>query len=90
MWRSLSAHYLEAIALFIGLELGATSHTLSDLLVSTYKNVKTKGLIGLIPQPIYKRFQSQGWSGLIIPSPKKKKPRRKSNTSKLKTRTRTK
>lgn len=90
MWRSLSAHYLEAIALFIGLELGATSHTLSDLLVSSYKKVKTKGLIGLIPPSIYKRFQSQGWSGLILPSPKKKKSRRKSSTSKLKSRTKTK
>ncbi|NEP46195.1 MAG: metal-binding protein, partial [Okeania sp. SIO2H7] len=87
MWRSLTIDYLEAIALFIGLELGATSHTFSDLLVSTYKKVTTKGLIGLIPQSIYKRFQSQGWSGLILPSSKKKKGRRKSSSSKLQPRT---
>lgn len=88
MWRSLSAHYMEAIALFIGLELGATSHTLSDLLVSTYKSVKTKGLIGLIPHSLYKRFQSQGISGLIFPSTKKKKSRRKFSNSQVKPRTR--
>lgn len=90
MWRSLSTHYVEAIALFIGLDLGATSHTLSDLLVSTHKRFQTKGWVALIPQSIYKRFQSQGWSGLIVPSTKKKKSRRKSSTSKLKPRTKAK
>ena len=89
MWRSLSIHYIEAIALFIGLDLGAISHTFSDLLVSSYKRFKTKGWVALIPQSIYKRFQSQGWSGLILPSTKKKKSRRKSSTSKLKARTKT-
>lgn len=75
LWRSLSPHYTEAWALFIGLELGAMTHSLTDVSSSAYKRFKTKGWVGLIPQSTYKRFQSQGWSGLIpeISQPKKRR-----------------
>jgi uncharacterized metal-binding protein len=36
-WQFLKRHYPEAIALFIGLELGAMSHSVSDWVGSAYK-----------------------------------------------------
>ncbi|MGD1700542.1 metal-binding protein [Dapis sp. BLCC M229] len=50
LWRSLSQHYQEVIALLVGIELGAMSHSLSDWSSSAYKRFKTKGLSGLLPQ----------------------------------------
>ena len=49
-WRSLSQYYIEVIALLVGLELGAMSHSVSDWISSAYKRYKTKGLSGLFPQ----------------------------------------
>ncbi|MGK7924424.1 MAG: metal-binding protein [Spirulina sp.] len=51
----------EAIALFIGLELGAMSHSLTDWMGSTYKRLKRKGLKALLPQgnPQKKRRKSR-------------------------------
>jgi uncharacterized metal-binding protein len=50
LWRSLSQHYQEVIALLVGLELGAMSHSLSDWSNSAYKRFQTKGLSSLLPQ----------------------------------------
>ena len=50
LWRSLSDHDQEIIALLVGLELGAMSHSLSDWSSSVYKRFQTKGLSGLLPQ----------------------------------------
>ena len=50
LWRSLSDHDQEIIALLVGLELGAMSHSLSDWSSSAYKRFQTKGLSGLLPQ----------------------------------------
>ena len=50
LWRSLSQHYQEVVALLVGLELGAMSHSLSDWSCSAYKRFKTKGLSSLLPK----------------------------------------
>ncbi len=50
LWRSLSQQYQEVIALLIGLEFGAMSHSISDWSSSIYKRFKTKGLSGFMPQ----------------------------------------
>jgi uncharacterized metal-binding protein len=47
--RSLSQHYTECFALYIGLELGAMSHSLSDWTGSAYKRFKKQGWKGLFP-----------------------------------------
>jgi uncharacterized metal-binding protein len=47
--RSLLTHYPEFLALFIGLELGAMSHSLSDWTGSTYKRVQKQGVRALLP-----------------------------------------
>jgi uncharacterized metal-binding protein len=46
--RSLAAHYGGFVALLIGLEAGAMSHSLSDWGNSTYKRVQKQGLSGLL------------------------------------------
>lgn len=53
--RSLSQHYPEWIALLLGLELGAMSHSLSDWGGSAYKRFKSRGIQGLIPPPKKKK-----------------------------------
>lgn len=40
----------EAIALGIGLEMGAFSHYTADWLLSTYKRAKTKGIQAILPR----------------------------------------
>lgn len=50
--RSLFEYRVEWIALFVGLELGALSHSFSDWLGSTYKRFKRKGLRELQPQKV--------------------------------------
>jgi uncharacterized metal-binding protein len=46
-------HYrVEGIALFVGLELGAVSHSLSDWTDSSYKRLKKVGLKGLMLQKV--------------------------------------
>lgn len=47
---SLFVHKLELLSLFIGLELGAMSHYITDWGNSTYKRVKKQGIIALITQ----------------------------------------
>ncbi|OCR00764.1 metal-binding protein [Oscillatoriales cyanobacterium USR001] len=46
--RSLSKYYNECFALYIGLELGAMSHSLSDWTGSAYKRFKKQGWQGLL------------------------------------------
>ncbi|MEH2152296.1 metal-binding protein [Nostoc sp.] len=47
--RSLVQYDTEYIALFLGLELGAMSHSLSDWGGSAYKRVRKQGIGGLFP-----------------------------------------
>ncbi|AFY30962.1 metal-binding protein [Calothrix sp. PCC 7507] len=47
--RSLSVYPTEYIALFLGLELGAMSHSLSDWGGSAYKRFQKQGVSGLLP-----------------------------------------
>ncbi|MHC5736559.1 metal-binding protein [Nostoc sp.] len=47
--RSLVQYDTEYIALFLGLELGAMSHSLSDWGGSAYKRVRKQGIRGLFP-----------------------------------------
>ncbi|MFB2922706.1 MULTISPECIES: metal-binding protein [Aerosakkonema] len=47
---SLGQHYNEWIALYIGLELGAMSHSLSDWSGSAYKRFKSGGLKAIMPK----------------------------------------
>ncbi|MBD2124300.1 metal-binding protein [Trichocoleus sp. FACHB-262] len=49
----------EVMALCLGLELGALSHSCSDWLSSTYKST-------------HKRYKTQGWKGLFYSKPKKR------------------
>ncbi|MGB3508270.1 MAG: metal-binding protein [Microcoleaceae cyanobacterium] len=78
-WRSLSQQYLEVVALLVGLEVGAMSHSVSDWSSSAYKRFKAKGLPGLLPQSTYKRYKTKGLSGLFF---QPRKGRRKSTTRK--------
>ncbi|TAF04516.1 MAG: metal-binding protein [Nostocales cyanobacterium] len=46
--RTLSIHYGEFFALFVGFELGAMSHSLSDWTGSAYKRFQKQGIQGLL------------------------------------------
>lgn len=64
-WGQVPHHYpTEAIAIAIGLELGAMSHVLSDWLLSTYRRAMNRHLkkasIPLQPPPPPKRSSSSG------------------------------
>lgn len=47
--QALAQHYPECFALYIGLELGAMSHSFSDWSGSAYKRWKKQGMNGLLP-----------------------------------------
>ncbi|BAY66557.1 hypothetical protein NIES22_66960 [Calothrix brevissima NIES-22] len=47
--RSLISYSTEFLALFLGMELGAMSHSLSDWCGSAYKRVKKQGIQALLP-----------------------------------------
>ncbi|MBD2200396.1 MULTISPECIES: metal-binding protein [Calothrix] len=47
--RSLTSYSTEFLALFLGMELGAMSHSLSDWGNSAYKRVKKQGIQALLP-----------------------------------------
>ncbi len=53
--RSLLNHTPELFALFLGLELGAMSHSLSDWSNSAYKRVQKQGIQGLLPRAKMKK-----------------------------------
>ena len=57
--RSIWEHHIEILAVYIGLELGAMSHYLSDWGGSAYKRFKKKGLSGLRPPGTIKRRKRQ-------------------------------
>jgi len=57
--RSIWEHHIEILAVYIGLELGAMSHYLSDWGGSAYKRFKKKGLSGLRPPGTIKRGKRQ-------------------------------
>jgi len=65
-WHEVTKHFLEIInlhstrflALFIGLELGAMSHSISDWSNSAYKRFKRKGITSLLPQKKPKKRKS--------------------------------
>ena len=65
-WYEVAKHLLEIInlhstrflALFIGLELGAMSHSISDWSNSAYKRFKRKGITSLLPQKKAKKRKS--------------------------------
>ena len=57
--RSIGEHHIEILAVYIGLELGAMSHYLSDWGGSAYKRLKKKGLSGLRPPGTIKRRKRQ-------------------------------
>jgi len=57
--RSIGEHHSEILAVYIGLELGAMSHYMSDWGGSAYKRLKKKGLSGLRPPGTIKRRKRQ-------------------------------
>ncbi|AFY44901.1 metal-binding protein [Nostoc sp. PCC 7107] len=67
--RSLVGHSTEYLALFLGLELGAMSHSLSDWGGSAYKRMQKQGIHGLIPHKVKKRKVS---NRISQPKPKLK------------------
>ena len=77
--RSLLNHYQESIALFIGLELGAMSHSLSDWGSSTYKQIKSRGWISLLPKSVTGRKPSSKSRGPKRQSRKSTKPKHQSS-----------
>jgi uncharacterized metal-binding protein len=54
-WRSIAQYHTELFTVYIGLELGAMSHYLSDWSGSAYKRFKKKGLGGWRPPSTIKR-----------------------------------
>ncbi|MBD2691269.1 metal-binding protein [Anabaena catenula] len=59
--RSLSLYYGEFFALFLGFEIGAMSHSLSDWTGSAYKRFQKQGIQGLLPNgKIKKRKPTRG------------------------------
>ncbi|WP_414579505.1 metal-binding protein [Anabaena sp. CCY 9402-a] len=53
--RSLSSYATECLALFLGLELGAMSHSLSDWGGSAYKRFRKQGFRGILPRSKIKK-----------------------------------
>jgi uncharacterized metal-binding protein len=56
--RSLTSYATEFLALFLGMELGAMSHSLSDWGGSAYKRVKKQGIRALLPSGKIKKRKS--------------------------------
>ncbi|OUL35136.1 metal-binding protein [Nostoc sp. T09] len=56
--RSLTSYSTEFLALFLGMELGAMSHSLSDWGGSAYKRVKKQGIRALLPSGKIKKRKS--------------------------------
>lgn len=54
----INLHRTEFLALFVGLELGAMSHSISDWSNSAYKRFKRKGIAGLLPKKKPKKRKS--------------------------------
>ncbi len=56
--ETINLHSTQFLALFIGLELGAMSHSISDWSNSAYKRFKRKGIASLLPQKKTKKRKS--------------------------------
>ncbi|MDZ8185896.1 MAG: metal-binding protein [Nostoc sp. ChiSLP02] len=72
--RSLVDYNTEYIALFLGLELGAMSHSLSDWSGSAYKRFQKQGIRGLVPSGKIKKRQVTS-RGKRRPKPRNSKTR---------------
>ncbi|MBE9008332.1 metal-binding protein [Fortiea sp. LEGE XX443] len=70
--RSLVGYGTECLALFIGLEIGAMSHSLSDWGGSAYKRVQKKGIHGLIGTSKAKKRKVSSSSPRTKPKPSRK------------------
>lgn len=78
--RSLSQHSTEWLAIFLGLELGAMGHYLSDWGESTYKRIQTQGLGALFPNSTpAKRVKTRGIFGFLSSKSPSKKRKSSSN-----------
>ncbi|MGB3651400.1 MAG: metal-binding protein [Rivularia sp. (in: cyanobacteria)] len=60
--ETINLHSTQFLALFIGLELGAMSHSISDWSNSAYKRFKRKGIASLLPQKKTKKRKSMSKS----------------------------
>ncbi|MBF2006643.1 metal-binding protein [Chlorogloeopsis fritschii PCC 9212] len=60
--RSLISYSTESLALFLGLELGAMSHSLSDWASSAYKRFHSSGIRGLLPRAKMKKRKAKARS----------------------------
>ncbi|MBD2771219.1 metal-binding protein [Iningainema tapete] len=58
--QSMMLYSNELLALFLGLEIGAMSHSLSDWGGSTYKRWQKQGVRGLLPRAKMKKRKSSG------------------------------
>ena len=56
--ETINLHSTQFLALFLGLELGAMSHSISDWSNSAYKRFKRKGIASLLPQKKTKKRKS--------------------------------
>ncbi|MEM7578992.1 MAG: metal-binding protein [Cyanobacteria bacterium P01_A01_bin.80] len=56
--ETINLHSTEFLALFVGLELGAMSHSISDWSNSAYKRFKRKGITSLLPKKKPKKRKS--------------------------------
>ncbi|MBW4566959.1 MAG: metal-binding protein [Tolypothrix carrinoi HA7290-LM1] len=75
--RSLSSYSSELLALFLGLELGAMSHSLSDWGGSAYKRFQKQGVQGLLPRAkMKKRKVSRGKRRVTVAKPRGKSQKR--------------
>jgi len=73
--RSLVGYGTEYLALFLGLELGAMSHSLSDWGGSAYKRVQKQGIRGLFPTSKVKKRKVSSRVRRPKPKPNSKKPK---------------
>lgn len=81
--RSLSQDSTEWLAIFLGLELGAMSHYLSDWVGSAYKRIQTQGLGGWLSNATTKQFKTTGVIRFF--SQKSSPQKRKSNSTRRQT-----
>ncbi|MBD2448533.1 metal-binding protein [Nostoc sp. FACHB-152] len=73
--RSLVSYGTEFLALFLGLELGAMSHSLSDWSGSAYKRMQKQGVRGLFPTSKAKKRKVSSRSRRTKPKPSSRKPK---------------
>jgi uncharacterized metal-binding protein len=73
--RSLTQYPAEWIALFVGLELGAMSHSFSDWGGSAYKRFKKSGLKAVMPKRVKTRKRTGASSRRRVQKPTAKTQR---------------